>query len=170
MKLPNYATRVNRPGGAGRFAGATSSFITVRLAGMGKWKTGAQLSVTPDHHDHKTPRLGRRTTGGSRLLFLEFERRQIRFVSRKVNVHGFGAKSGGHRLHDLELARRIFSYNRSSCHRGSSRMPVDRRTSWHLGRPRSEDRRHLAVVRAHHNHLLRLAASYEEPVLRDIDR
>ena len=90
----------------------------MRLAGMVKGKTAAQLSVAPDHDDHKTPRLGRRTTGGSRLLFLKFERRQIRFVSRRVNVHGFGAKSGGHSLHDLELARRIFSYNAPASERG----------------------------------------------------
>src|SRR5579864_5543313 len=130
----------------------------------------SQLSVPPDYHDHKAPRLGRRTTGGSRLLFLKFERRQIRFMSRRVNIHSFGANRGGHSLDYLELAGRIFSHNAQLAIAAAREclLTVELR-GIHAG-PYRKIGDHLAVVRAHHNHLLRLAASHEEPVLRDIDR
>src|SRR4029077_5917788 len=60
--------------------------------------------VARHHHDHKTPRLGRWTTARSRLLFLEFERRQIHSMRLRVNVHGLGAEWSRHGLHNLKFA------------------------------------------------------------------
>ena len=87
------------------------------------------LSVLRDDDDHEGSRLGCRTTGCSRFLFLKFGCGQVDFVRLQVNIHCPGPDWSSHCLQDLELAGVHSRPQLQACRRGSSRTPDDRRTA-----------------------------------------
>src|ERR1019366_3630901 len=129
-----------------------------------------RLLVAPDDNDHKGPGLGHRTTGCSRFLFLKFSCGQIHPMRLGVKVHCLGADRSSHCLHDVELARRTLARNvKLAVSAAGERLMTVELRSIHASADR-QIREHLAVVRAHHNQLLRISTSNKKSPFRFVDR
>src|SRR5579864_3846149 len=143
-------------------------FSCPRFCGFPDIWCGARLLVAPNDDDHEGAGLGRRASSWFR--FLKLSRGQIDLVLLRVDVHCFGAQRSRHYLLDFELAVRSLSRNVELAVAAAREglMTVEFR-SVDAGTDRQVSD-HLAIVRAQHDHLLRIATSDKKPMLRCVNR
>src|SRR5437762_6767572 len=135
---------------------------------ISRYFVGCALLLAPDNDDHEGA--GFRCRARSWFRFLKLGRRQIDLVLLWVDVHCFGAQRSRYYLLDVELAGRSLACNVElavaaareglmTVEPGGIDPGTDRQVS-----------DHLAIVRAHHDHLLRIATSDKKPMLLWVDR
>src|SRR4029077_15688241 len=126
------------------------------------------LLLAPDDDDHESAGFGCRASSWFR--FLKLSCGQIDLVLVRVNVHCFGAYRSSHYLLGVELAGRSVAGNvKLAVAATRERLmtvefrSIDAGSDWQVSD-------HLAIVRAHYDHLLLIATSDKKPMLPWVDR
>src|SRR6266576_2689339 len=135
---------------------------------ISRYFVGCALLPAPDNDDHEGAGFGYRARSWFR--FLKLGCGQIDFVLLRVSVHCFGAYRSRYYLLDVEFAgRSLACYVElaiAAAREGLMTVEpggIDPGTDWQVGD-------HLAVVRAHHDQLLRIATSDKKPMLLWVER
>src|SRR5690242_18259849 len=123
--------------------------------------------ASSNHNDHKGIRLRLRTF--ARLCFLKLRRWQVNLVLGRIDIHRPGAGSSRYGLHDVEFAIFLLGYVEVAVPAAREGLMAIPAGCIHSGAD-GKVGKHLAAIGAHHNHLLRFAASNKKSVLHGIDR